>query len=116
MEDKKEKIRQQHIENKENEEKKINDNYLLLCIFIPIAFFIIIFLLLYKMGIFDYIENDTAIKPENKNKYKIIGFVGCVAIYVIGTYFIVDALIKERDREIAIIKIKIADLKEIATI
>jgi uncharacterized membrane protein YidH (DUF202 family) len=88
----------------------INEEYLVLCIFIPIAFFIIIFLVIYKMGIFDYIENDTAINSENKNKYKIIGFVGCVAIYVIGTYFIVDALIKERDRKIA------TDLKKIATI
>jgi hypothetical protein len=108
-EDKKEKKKQQHIEKIEKKEKELNNQYLVLCICIPIAFFIIIFLLIYKMGIFDYIENDTAIKSENKNKYKIIGFVGCVAIYVIGTYFIVDALIKERDRNIT-------DLKKIATI
>jgi hypothetical protein len=104
------------MEDDEKEKKKeelLNNHYLLLCIFIPIAFFIIIFLLIYKMGIFDYIEYDSAIKSENKKKYQIIGFVGCVAIYVIGTYFIVDALIKERDRKIAIIK---TDLKKIATI
>jgi amino acid transporter len=105
-EDKKEKKKQQHIEKKE---KDLNDYYLGLCIGLSALFFLFIFILIYYIGIVGYIENRKDVNNENKKKYIIISGIGVFVIYVIGTYFIVDALIKERDR-------KIAGVKKIATI
>jgi len=108
MEDEKEKKKQQHIEKKE---KELNNYYLGLCIGLP-ALLALFFVAIY-MRIFDYIQKREDFNNENKKKYIIISGVGVFAIYVIGTYFIVDALIKERDKNIAITK---TDLKKIATI
>ena len=90
----------------------MNDYYLGLCIGFP-ALLALIFVAIYYLGIFDYIQKREDVNNENKKKYIIISGVGVFVIYVIGTYFIVDALIKERDKKIAITK---TDLKKIATI
>ena len=107
--DEKEKKKQQHIENKE---KELNDYYLGLCIGFS-ALLALCFLAIYFIGIVNYINEREDVNDENKKKYKIICGVVVFVIYVIGTYFIVDALIKERDKNIAITK---TDLKKIATI